>query len=53
MKATAGRGQASLGDDLRKAHGIALNGGLAPHATRLDTFRRAHDDLQALVDRIR
>lgn len=53
MKATAGRGQVSLGDDLREAHGTALNGVLAPHATRLDAFRRAYDDLQAPVDRIR
>ena len=52
MKAAARTGLSSIGDYLREAHGIALNGVLAPHATRLDAFQRAYDDLHALINRI-
>ena len=51
MKAAARKGLCSIGDHLRDAHAIALNGVLAPHATSLDAFRRAYDTLHALIDR--
>lgn len=49
LKQAAAFGIAGLGDHLRSAHEIAVNGVLAPHATTLDAFRRAHAGLTALI----
>lgn len=52
MQAAARAGLESLTDYLREAHGIALNGVLAPHGTTLDAYRRAHASLLDLIDRL-
>ena len=52
MKAAARSGLVSIADYLREAHGIALNGVLAPHGTTLDAWRRAYASLLDLIDQI-
>lgn len=52
MKAAARSGLVSLADYLREAHGIALNGVLAPHGTTLDAWRRAYASLLDLIDEL-
>lgn len=52
MKAAARGGLSSLGDYLRDAHAIALNGVLAPHGTTLEAYRRAYASLLDLIDRL-
>ncbi len=52
MQAAARAGLASVDDWLPAAHAIALNGVLAPHATTLAAFRRAHASLRELIDQL-
>lgn len=52
MKAGALAGLSSVGDYLREAHAIAVNGVLAPHGTTLDAFGRAHRNLRELTNQL-
>lgn len=52
MQAAARAGLASVDDWLPTAHAIALNGVLAPHATTLAAFRRAHASLRELIEHL-
>lgn len=52
LHTSARAGLESLTDYLRDAHGIALNGVLAPHGTTLDAYRRAHEALLDLIHRL-